>query len=154
MSIVSWSQAERPNVDSVLEPGRYRHFKGGEYEVVFVGRHTETDEEVVVYFSADEPDEVWVRPVDMFLEPVKRPEGWLPRFERRPQVSTWDLFPTSLSDALQAVKIPLFIGHFFGRGRLHHKRRVKSRSSPSSSTPPARPGREPNGTRHQVLSGP
>ncbi|MBM4418868.1 MAG: DUF1653 domain-containing protein [Chloroflexi bacterium] len=58
-----------------LKPGRYRHFKGGLYEVVGVGRHSETLEEMVVYralYDSPEfgPDSLWVRPRAMFLEMV------------------------------------------------------------------------------------
>jgi hypothetical protein len=55
---------------SLPPPGRYRHFKGDEYEVVNVARHSETDDWLVVYFRVDDPERLWVRPVPMFLETV------------------------------------------------------------------------------------
>lgn len=55
---------------SLPEPGRYRHFKGGEYEVVSVARHSETEDWLVVYYQVDEPEHLWVRPAPMFLETV------------------------------------------------------------------------------------
>jgi hypothetical protein len=48
-----------------LEPGSYVHFKGGHYEVVGEARHSETEERLAVYRSAD--GALWVRPLDMFL---------------------------------------------------------------------------------------
>lgn len=66
----------------VPHPGRYRHFKGGEYEVLDVARHSETDELLVVYRSLDEPDRTWVRPVEMFSGDVDGPNGVARRFER------------------------------------------------------------------------
>ncbi|WP_193509599.1 MULTISPECIES: DUF1653 domain-containing protein [unclassified Cryobacterium] len=46
-------------------PGRYRHFKGNVYEVIGIARHSETEEELVVYRSP--AGELWVRPKDMFF---------------------------------------------------------------------------------------
>jgi hypothetical protein len=63
------------------QPGLYRHFKGGEYEVLSVARDSETDQLVVVYHSAGEPTNLWVRPAEMFLEMVERPGGARRRFE-------------------------------------------------------------------------
>lgn len=57
--------------------GRYRHFKGGEYIVIALARHSETLEEMVVYRSAEDESAVWVRPKTMFSE---RKDG-KPRFE-------------------------------------------------------------------------
>jgi hypothetical protein len=74
--------AEAPFTEVRLEPGRYRHFKGGEYVVLSVGRHTERDEMVVVYSSVDDPKTIWVRPIEMFAGQVEQPEGTFPRFER------------------------------------------------------------------------
>jgi len=64
-----------------VPPGTYRHFKGGEYQVLSVGRHTETDEYVVVYRSVDDPSAIWVRPLEMFTDTIELPEGRLRRFE-------------------------------------------------------------------------
>jgi hypothetical protein len=64
-----------------LRPGRYRHFKGHEYELLSVARHTETDEWYAVYRSVSDPDRVWVRPAEMFTEPVDAPGGVRRRFE-------------------------------------------------------------------------
>ena len=61
-------------------PGRYRHFKGGEYEVVGVARHSETDERLVVYRPLYGDGGLWVRPVAMFLETVTHNGEPAPRF--------------------------------------------------------------------------
>jgi hypothetical protein len=66
---------------TVPTPGRYRHFKGGEYDLLRVARHTETDELLAVYCSVEDPTTTWVRPLEMFSDVVKRPEGTFPRFE-------------------------------------------------------------------------
>jgi hypothetical protein len=50
--------------------GRYRHYKGGEYEVVGVARHSETHEPLVVYRPLRESTGWWVRPHAMFFERV------------------------------------------------------------------------------------
>jgi len=61
-------------------PGRYRHFKGGEYEVLGVARHSETDERLVVYRPLSGDGGLWVRPVAMFLETVEHDGRTVPRF--------------------------------------------------------------------------
>ena len=60
--------------------GRYRHFKGMEYEVLFVAKHSETLEDMVVYRALYGEGTVWVRPAAMFLETVEREGKTLPRF--------------------------------------------------------------------------
>ena len=64
-----------------IEPGLYRHYKGGEYEVFFTARHTESHQWVVVYRSL-EYDALRVRPYDMFVEEVRVDGKMVPRFER------------------------------------------------------------------------
>ena len=61
-----------------LAPGRYRHYKGGEYEVLGVARHSETLEAVVVYRPLYNDSGWWVRPYAMFVE-VGEFEGRLQR---------------------------------------------------------------------------
>ena len=62
-------------------PGRYRHFKGGEYEVLGVARPSETDEPLVVYRPLYNDSGLWVRPVAMFLETVTHNGEAVARFE-------------------------------------------------------------------------
>ena len=55
---------------SMLTLGKYRHYKGKEYEVLGVARHSETLEELVVYRALYGAHDVWVRPRAMFEEEV------------------------------------------------------------------------------------
>jgi hypothetical protein len=66
----------------LLEPGRYRHFKGGEYLVQGVATHSETGEQLVVYTPLYGAGGLWVRPLQMFLETVSGESGQQPRFTR------------------------------------------------------------------------
>lgn len=63
--------------------GRYRHFKGMEYLVIGLAKHSETLEDLVVYEAQyDNPDgKLWVRPLEMFIETVERDGKVMPRFE-------------------------------------------------------------------------
>lgn len=65
-----------------VKPGRYRHFKGGEYEVIGTARHSETMEELVVYRALYGEGGLWVRPAAMWNESVEREDGRVPRFTR------------------------------------------------------------------------
>ena len=64
-----------------LKPGRYRHFKGAEYQVIDVARHSETAEDMVVYRPLYGEGKLWVRPLAMFLEQVEHDGRLQPRFE-------------------------------------------------------------------------
>ena len=55
-----------------IRPGRYRHFKGNEYEVLYVATHSETLEPMVVYRALYGERGVWVRPASMWNETVTR----------------------------------------------------------------------------------
>lgn len=55
-----------------IEPGRYRHFKGMEYQVIGVALHSETREKLVVYRALYGEGGLWVRPYEMFAGPVDR----------------------------------------------------------------------------------
>ena len=63
-------------------PGRYRHFKGGEYEVIGVARHSETLEETVVYRALYGDHGLWVRPASMWTETVVYNGKTVKRFEK------------------------------------------------------------------------
>jgi hypothetical protein len=65
-----------------VQPGRYRHFKGGEYEVLAVAQHSETHEPMVVYRPLYNDSGWWVRPLAMFLETVVHQGQTVPRFTR------------------------------------------------------------------------
>ena len=63
-----------------IRPGRYRHFKGGEYEVLATALHSETLEPMVIYRALYGEKGLWVRPASMFLETVERDGQTFPRF--------------------------------------------------------------------------
>ena len=63
-----------------LKPGRYRHFKGNEYRLLYVAKHSETLEPMVVYQALYEEMGIWVRPAAMWTEWVDREDYHGPRF--------------------------------------------------------------------------
>ena len=64
-----------------INPGRYRHYKGNEYSVLGVARHSETREELVVYRQEYGDHGLWVRPTQMFLGTVESDGKDVPRFQ-------------------------------------------------------------------------
>lgn len=62
--------------------GRYRHFKGNEYEVLHIAHNSETQEPLVVYRALYGKREVWVRPAAMWNEIIERDGKTFPRFTR------------------------------------------------------------------------
>ena len=64
-----------------LQPGKYRHFKGGEYAVYGVATHSETEEPMVVYRPLYGEGALWVRPLAMFREAVQHDGRTMSRFE-------------------------------------------------------------------------
>ena len=54
-----------------IQKGIYKHYKGNEYEVLMVARHSETEEPMVVYRALYGDYGVWVRPYEMFVEKVE-----------------------------------------------------------------------------------
>jgi len=67
-----------------IELGLYKHYKGKIYEVIGVAKHSETLEELVVYKATYQPEgeNVWVRPLKMFLENVIVEGQSVKRFEK------------------------------------------------------------------------
>ncbi len=63
-----------------IKLGRYRHFKGKEYEVIGMANHSETMEEMVVYRALYGEHGLWVRPAAMWDEQVEREDYTGPRF--------------------------------------------------------------------------
>ena len=63
-----------------ITPGRYRHYKGNEYTVLGVARHSETLEKLVVYRQEYGERGLWVRPAAMFAESVEVEGRVVPRF--------------------------------------------------------------------------
>ena len=66
----------------MIEPGRYRHYKGKDYEVIGVAKHSETEELFVVYRALYGERGLWVRPAAMFLDTVIVDGLSRPRFQR------------------------------------------------------------------------
>ena len=67
---------------TTIQPGRYRHYKGKEYTVFGVARHSETLEELVVYRQEYGDHGLWVRPKRIFLETVEVGGQQVPRFQQ------------------------------------------------------------------------
>ena len=65
---------------SAMRPARYRHYKGNDYTVLGVARHSETLEELVVYRQEYGERGLWVRPAAMFAESVEVEGRVVPRF--------------------------------------------------------------------------
>ena len=65
-----------------ITPGKYRHFKGNEYEVLYIARHSETLEEIVVYRALYGERGIWVRPASMWNEIVERDGKTYRRFTK------------------------------------------------------------------------
>ena len=64
-----------------IRKGRYRHFKGNEYEVIGTAKHSETLEEMVVYKALYGEGGLWVRPAEMWNETIERDGKVFKRFE-------------------------------------------------------------------------
>lgn len=89
-------------------PGKYRHFKGGEYEVLGIARHSETEEATVVYRALYGERGLWVRPAAMWVETVERDGVSMPRF-RREKTERFIVFdvetPNRNNDRMSAIGI-------------------------------------------------
>lgn len=64
----------------MIKAGRYRHYKGRDYEVIGIATHSETEEKLVVYRCLYGDYDLWVRPVEMFTETVTVGGQTVPRF--------------------------------------------------------------------------
>lgn len=64
-----------------MQKGLYRHFKGNDYEVLDTARHSETEEEYVVYRPVKGDSGSWIRPLAMFQETVEHEGVVQPRFQ-------------------------------------------------------------------------
>ncbi|MFA5188971.1 MAG: DUF1653 domain-containing protein [Patescibacteria group bacterium] len=64
-----------------IKLGKYKHYKGKDYQVIGLARHSETLEELVVYQALYAKKQIWVRPVKMFLEKVEVNGKNVPRFK-------------------------------------------------------------------------
>lgn len=92
-----------------IKRGKYQHFKGKFYQVLYIAANTETLEDMVVYQALYPPFHVWVRPASMWLEHVERDNYSGPRFTPIELDDDYEPFPKSIqslkplevADALQ-----------------------------------------------------
>ena len=97
MSQIQYEEAVR-----TIEPGIYKHFKGNYYEMLYIARHSETLEPMVVYRALYGDGGVWTRPADMWNETVERDEYIGPRF-RKLNLAERVAFYESLFDEVSAA---------------------------------------------------
>jgi hypothetical protein len=69
-------------MNSLIEKGRYLHYKGNEYEVTGTAKHSETEENMVIYFPVKHPKQLWVRPLSMFTEEIDLDGNKVKRFRK------------------------------------------------------------------------
>ncbi len=69
------------NTTKTLKAGLYRHFKGNYYRVVGTARHSESEEMMVIYSPESNLNDLWVRPLSMFVEKVQTDDGQVFRFD-------------------------------------------------------------------------
>ncbi len=67
-------------MENEIKLGRYRHFKGNEYEVIGIAKHSETLEPMVVYKALYGNGDIWVRPYEMWNETITRDGKSFQRF--------------------------------------------------------------------------
>ncbi|WP_243374956.1 DUF1653 domain-containing protein [Geotalea sp. SG265] len=65
-----------------ITPGRYRHYKGNDYEVIGIARDSETEEPFVVYRCLYGDYSLWIRPISRFADSVTVDGKEVPRFRR------------------------------------------------------------------------
>ncbi|HUT96456.1 MAG TPA: DUF1653 domain-containing protein [Candidatus Paceibacterota bacterium] len=65
----------------MIKLGKYKHYKGNEYEVIGIAKHSETQEDMVMYRALYGDNQIWVRPLKMFLEEVEIDGKKIPRFD-------------------------------------------------------------------------
>ncbi len=70
-----------PSAKSVVIGGLYEHYKGLRYRILGIARHSESLEELVVYQALYGENDVWVRPLAMFLENIEINGQFQPRFK-------------------------------------------------------------------------
>lgn len=84
---------------SAILPGRYRHFKGNEYQVLTIARHSETEEPMVVYRALYGDGGVWVRPAELWNETVERDGKTYRRFCRADRIERVERYERLFDEA-------------------------------------------------------
>ena len=84
---------------STIPPGRYRHFKGNEYEVIGIARHSETEEPMVVYKALYGEGGIWCRPADMWNEQITRNGVTYRRFYRLDRIERVEKYERLFDEA-------------------------------------------------------
>ena len=82
-----------------IRPGRYRHFKGNDYEVIGIARHSETVEPLVVYRALYGEGGLWVRPAEMWNETVERGGRTYRRFCRADRIERVERYERLFDEA-------------------------------------------------------
>lgn len=85
-----------------IEPGLYQHFKGNYYEVLYIARHSETVEPMVVYRALYGDRGVWTRPANMWNETVERDGQTYQRFRKLSRVERIEFYE-ALFDEVSAA---------------------------------------------------
>ena len=75
------SSKEVLSMEDSVKLGRYRHFKGNEYRVLYTATHSETLEPMIVYQALYGEGGIWVRPLSMWDEVIERDGKTFKRFE-------------------------------------------------------------------------
>ena len=84
---------------AMIQPGRYRHFKGNEYEVIGIARHSETEEPMVVYKALYGEGGLWTRPAAMWSETVERGGKTYRRFYRLDRIERVEKYERLFDEA-------------------------------------------------------
>lgn len=82
-----------------IQPGRYRHFKGNEYEVIGIARHSEDGSPMVVYRALYGDGGLWVRPAEMWNETVERDGKIYKRFYRADRIQRVEKYERLFDEA-------------------------------------------------------
>ena len=85
-----------------IPPGRYRHFRGKEYEVIAIARHSETEEAMVVYRALYGDGDVWCRPASMWNEAVEEDGKTYRRFYRLDRIERVEKYERLFEEACAA----------------------------------------------------
>lgn len=69
------------NIMNKIKLGIYRHYKGNMYKVLYIAKHSETLEDMVIYQDVKYPDKIWARPASMWNDDIEIDGNTVKRFE-------------------------------------------------------------------------